>query len=84
MASAVAFAKQLIDEGRIGRVLQFQARFLHEFALEPRTPLTWRLDAERAGSSSSIGDMGSHVIDVARHLVSEIVRVCARMRTFID
>ena len=34
---AVAFAKQLIDEGRIGKVLQFQARFLHEFALDPRT-----------------------------------------------
>jgi hypothetical protein len=58
----VAFAKRLIHEGRIGKVLQFQARFLHEFTLDPRTPLTWRLDAERAGSGS-IGDIGSHVID---------------------
>ena len=66
-----------------GKVLQSQARFLHEFPLDPRTPLTRRLDAERAGSGS-IGDIGSHVIDVARHLVGEIVRVCARMRTFID
>ena len=80
---AVAFAKQLIDAGRIGKVLQFQARFLHEFALDPRTPLTWRLDADKAGSGS-IGDIGSHVIDMARHLVGEIVGVSARMRTFID
>jgi len=80
---AVAFAKQLIDEGRIGKVLQFQARFLHEFALDPRTPLAWRLDEEIAGSGS-IGDIGSHMIDMARHLVGEIVSVNARMRTFID
>ena len=79
----VTFAKRLIHEGRIGKVLQFQARFLHEFPLDPRTPLTRRLDAERAGSGS-IGDIGSHAIDIARHLVGEIVRVCARMRTFID
>ena len=80
---AVAFAKQLIDEGRIGKVLQFQARFLHEFALDPRTPLAWRLDEKIAGSGS-IGDIGSHMIDMARHLVGEIVAVNARMQTFIN
>ena len=80
---AVAFAKQLIVEGRIGKVLQFQGRFLHEFALDPRTPLTWRLDVERAGSGS-LGDIGSHVIDIARHLMGEIVRVSARLKTFVD
>ena len=80
---AVAFAKQLIDEGRIGKVLQFQARFLHEFALDPRTPLAWRLDEKIAGSGS-IGDIESHMIDMARHLVGEIVAVNARMQTFIN
>lgn len=80
---AVAFAKELIEMGRIGKVLQFHGRFLHEFAVDPRTPLTWRLDASKAGSGS-IGDVGSHLIDVARHLVGEIARVCATMRTFVD
>jgi predicted dehydrogenase len=80
---AIAFAKQLIDDGRIGKPLQFHARYLHEFALDPRTPLSWRLNAATAGAGS-LADIGSHLIDAARDLVGEIARVCAIMRTFVE
>ena len=80
---AVAFAQQLLDDGAIGKVLQFHAQYLHEFALDPQTPLMWRGVAAKAGTGS-LGDVGSHVIDMARHLVGEIVRVSARMRTFVN
>lgn len=64
-------------------MLKFHDRFLHEFALDPLTPLSSRMDAKQTGSGS-IGDVGSHVIDLARHLMGEIVGVSARMRTFVD
>lgn len=79
---AVGFAKKLIEAGRIGRTLHFHARYLHEFAIDPSVPLSWRFDAEKAGSGS-IGDVGSHAIDIARYLVGDIVRVFAQLRTFI-
>lgn len=79
---AVMLAKRLIDEGRIGRVMRFQAHFLQDYALDASLPLVWRLQRERSGGGS-IGDVGSHLIDLARYLVGDVERVFARCKTFI-
>jgi predicted dehydrogenase len=78
---AVALAKQLLEEGRIGRPMSFRAHYFHDYALDPDAALGWRADSARAGAGS-IGDLGSHVIDLARHLVGEVSRVSARTHAF--
>jgi predicted dehydrogenase len=68
---AIRFAKQLIDEGYIGKILQFRGVYLQEWIMDPNFPLVWRLRRDIAGSGA-LGDLGSHVIDLARFLVGEI------------
>ena len=83
MWPAVAFAKELIDTGKIGRILHFHSRFLHDYGLDPSLPMSWRFESQKAGAGS-IGDIGSHAIDIARYLVGDIVRVFARSHTFVQ
>ena len=78
---AVALAKRLVEQGRIGRPMSFRAHYFHDYALEPAVELGWRAERARAGAGS-IGDLGSHVVDLARHLVGEISRVSARTHAF--
>jgi predicted dehydrogenase len=77
---AIAFAKSLVEEGRIGRILQFRASYLLDYALDRRHPATWRLQSATAGAGA-IADLGSHLIDLGRFLVGEISAVMARTRT---
>lgn len=81
---AVMLARQLIERGEIGRVMHFRAHFLQDYALDGSLPRGWRMQRSRAGGGS-LGDVGSHLVDLARHLVGEeIVRVCARTKTVIE
>lgn len=75
---AVAFIKELLSEGRLGRPLQFRASYLQETAFGA-DPHRWR--ASRAsGGSGMVGDIGSHIIDIAEYLLGEITSVSARVR----
>src|SRR5262249_2448523 len=49
-APANALAKQLIDEGRIGRVFHFRAAYQQDWIVDPGFPLVWRLEKDKAGS----------------------------------
>lgn len=80
---SIQFARQLVKEGAIGRVYHFRARYLQDWLVNPSAPLTWRLKAEEAGSGP-LGDLGSHIIDLARFLVGEVEAVTGVVRTFID
>jgi len=80
---AIRFAKQLIDEGYIGKILQFRGVYLQEWIMDPNFPLVWRLRRDIAGSGA-LGDLGSHVIDLARFLVGEIDSVTGILKTFIE
>jgi predicted dehydrogenase len=78
-APAIAFAKDLLDSGRLGVPLQFRASYLQEVGFWA-DPNRWR--ANRAtGGSGTIGDIGSHVIDAAEYLMGDITRVAARLRS---
>jgi predicted dehydrogenase len=78
---AVAYARQLIQEGAIGRLSQWRAAFQQSWLVNPEFPLTWRLRKETAGSGA-LGDLGSHSLDLARFLVGEVEAVSAMMHTF--
>ena len=79
---AIALAKQIIKEGRIGTIRHFRGVYLQDWITNPAFPLVWRLDRRRAGSGA-LGDIGSHVIDLARMLVGEIAEVSGLTATFI-
>jgi len=59
-------AKQLIEEGFVGRVLTFRAGYLHSGSADPQAPLKWKLSRDMGGGV--IGDLGSHIFDLMHHL----------------
>lgn len=81
-APAVRLAKKLIDEGKIGEIYHFRGNYLQDFIIDPNFPLVWRLDKAVAGSGSH-GDLGAHIIDLARFLVGDFKTVIGMQKTFI-
>ena len=79
---AVALAKKYIEDGRIGKILSFRGTYLQDWSADPNGPLSWRFQKKIAGSGA-IGDIGTHVIDLARYLVGEIIAVNAMVKTYI-
>jgi predicted dehydrogenase len=79
---AVALARRLVDEGRLGRLHHFRARFADASFLDPDAPFTWHQDAGAAGSNALL-DLGSHLVDLARHLVGEPSAVSGAVATFV-
>ncbi|GAA2017899.1 Gfo/Idh/MocA family oxidoreductase [Terrabacter terrae] len=80
---AVAYARQLVAEGRIGRVLHVRGAYLQDWLTDPEAPLTWRLQKERAGSGA-LGDIGAHIVDLAQHVTGEaLTGVSALTETFV-
>src|SRR5207249_2755479 len=78
---AVRLARELIDEGALGDLRHFRGRYLQDWGDDP-TLDTWRFDPAQAGSGA-LGDLGTHVIDLARYLVGEIAAVSAFVRTIL-
>ena len=70
-------AKQLIDEGRIGNIMQFQARYLHSGSIDPNKPIGWKQQMQ----GGVLLDMGSHVLDLMTWLAGYPKRVFCRTRT---
>jgi predicted dehydrogenase len=80
---AVALARRLVAEGRIGTVRHVRAQYLQDWIVDPEFPLVWRLRKERAGSGA-LGDIGAHIIDLAQHVAgSTITGVSGLMDTFV-
>jgi predicted dehydrogenase len=79
---AVMKAKALIDEGFLGEVVTFHARYFHTGYLDPERPLSWRLDLERSGGGALV-DLGSHLIDLMLYLAGPFQRLLAQTRTFV-
>jgi len=83
---AVTLAKQLLDEGRLGKIFHYRAKFLQDWTINPDVPQggpgTWRLDVQAAGSGVS-GDLLAHCIDTALWLNGSMTSLCAMMETFV-
>lgn len=83
---AVTFAKQLIDEGKLGRIFHYRAKFLQDWTISADLPQggqgLWRLDSAAAGSGVT-GDLLAHCIDTALWLNGSIKNVSAMTETFV-
>ena len=79
---AIALARQLIDEGRLGRLFHWRSAYLQSWIVDPEFPLTWHLRKETAGSGPH-ADLNSHLVDLARFLVGDIAQVTAMTTQFI-
>jgi predicted dehydrogenase len=83
---AITLAKQLIDEGRLGRIFHYRAKFLQDWTISKDLPQggpgLWRLDVKVAGSGVT-GDLLAHCIDTALWLNGDIETVNAMTETFI-
>jgi len=79
---ALALARRLVEQGRLGTLRHFRAVYLQDWLTSPDAPMTWRMQAERAGSGA-LGDLGAHIVDLARYLTGdEITGVSAVAATF--
>jgi len=78
---AVRFARELIEAGELGEIQHFRGSYLQEWGDDPNL-MAWRFDRSAAGSGA-LGDLGAHVIDLARYLVGEITSVSGLMKTFM-
>ena len=78
---AIRYAYELIRSGTLGTIYHFRARYLQDWLADPMAPHSWRLTKASAGSGA-LGDLGSHVVDLARFLVGEPASVSATLKTF--
>jgi predicted dehydrogenase len=81
-APAVERARQLVGDGRLGRIEHVTVRLLADYAAHPDAGLTWRFENAQAGSGV-LGDLVSHGVDLARHVVGEIDALVADRATFL-
>ncbi|MFF3946290.1 Gfo/Idh/MocA family protein [Streptomyces sp. NPDC001902] len=80
---AVAYARRLIADGRVGTIRHVRVTYLQDWLVDPDFPLTWRLKREYAGSGA-LGDLGAHAVDLAQYLAGELlVGVSALTETFV-
>jgi predicted dehydrogenase len=83
---AIMLARQLIDEGRLGRIFHYRAKFLQDWTISRDLPqggqALWRLDVKVAGSGVT-GDLLAHAIDTAMWLNGAIDEVSAMTETFV-
>jgi predicted dehydrogenase len=79
---AVAFAKRLIEEGRLGEIYRYHGSYLQDWIMDPEFPLVWRLEKKYAGSGA-LGDIAAHATDMSQYLNSDVAEVAGALTTFI-
>ncbi len=80
---AIALARRLVAEGRLGQIRHVRAQYLQDWIIDPQFPLVWRLQAERAGSGA-LGDIGAHIVDATQFIVGDtLAGVTGLTETFV-
>ena len=79
---AIGHARQLIRDGKLGRIRHFEGHYFQDHNNDPSIPLHWRFQKTKAGAGA-LGDVGSHIIDLARFLVGDIASVAALTDCFV-
>jgi predicted dehydrogenase len=80
---AIAYARRLLDAGRLGRLFHWRCAYQQDWIVDPNFPLTWQLRADTAQAGPH-WDLNSHAVDLAHHLVGPIKTVSALTAQFID
>ena len=70
-------AKELIEEGAIGKIMSFRCHYLHSGSVDPHKPITWKLD-KNFGGGGVLLDLGSHSLDLMYFLLGEYASVFAQ------
>ncbi|MDB1086439.1 Gfo/Idh/MocA family oxidoreductase [Streptomyces sp. ACA25] len=80
---ALALARRLVSEGRLGELRHVRAQYLQDWLSDAAVPLAWRMQRERAGSGA-LGDIGAHIVDLTQYLTGEhLTGVSALTSTFV-
>ena len=80
---ALALAKRLVEQGRLGTIRHVRALYLQDWIVDPEFPLVWRLQKDKAGSGA-LGDIGSHIVDLAQYITGDrLTQVSGVTETFI-
>ena len=80
---ALALAKELIAEGRLGTIRHVRAAYLQDWLSDSESPMTWRLRKETAGSGA-LGDIASHAIDQVQYLTGQTaLEASGTLKTFV-
>lgn len=80
-APAVRFARELVEQGRLGEIYHYRGLYLQSWGRAPGDPAAWRFKPDQAGSGV-MGDLLSHSLDLALWLNGPIRRLCGNMRVF--
>lgn len=74
-APMVRHVRRLLDEGRLGLVVHFTGRHFEDYLASPDAPFSWRLDRSLAGRCGALGDLGCHILSIARYLCGPVEAV---------
>jgi predicted dehydrogenase len=81
---AMALARQLVAEGRLGEIRHVRGTYLQDWLVDPEFPLLWRLRADEAGSGA-LGDLGVHLVDLVQYVTGDtLATVVGQTATFIE
>ena len=79
---AIRRARELIESGALGEIAHFRARYLQSWGWDAPTDV-WRFDRAQAGTGA-LGDLGAHIVDLARYLCGEVAAVAATVRSYVE
>jgi predicted dehydrogenase len=80
---AMALARRLVADGRLGTVRHVRAQYLQDWIVDPEFPLVWRLRKDKAGSGA-LGDIGAHIVDLTQYVTGQrLTGVSALTETFV-
>ena len=80
---AIALARELVAQGRLGDIRHVRAQYLQDWIADPAAPMSWRLQKDRAGSGA-LGDIGAHIVDLTQHITGQrLTGVSALLETFV-
>ncbi|CAH0123160.1 MULTISPECIES: Gfo/Idh/MocA family oxidoreductase [unclassified Microbacterium] len=81
---AVTLMRDMIASGRVGTIRQVRASYRQDWLADPESPMTWRLDKDRAGSGA-LGDIGAHIVDMTQFVTGQsLTRVSGVMETLVE
>lgn len=80
---ALAQARKMIADGRLGTIRQVRAAYQQDWAADPSVPLAWRFQKDKAGSGA-LGDIGAHILDLSQFLLGDhVVSASGNVETFV-
>jgi predicted dehydrogenase len=79
---ALLLAQKMIADGALGAIYHFHFDYLHSGYQNPNRPMSWRLRHAQSGGGALV-DLGSHIIDLARHLLGEFAELDATTKTYV-